>query len=487
MVDKGKHKKDTISGIKWTVLDQVISQGVTFGLGILLMSIIVPREFGLLGMVTVFSGFLSVFKDFGLGSSLIQKKEIEKKEIDTIYWTTVGLGLFLTILLIVLSPVIAKYYDEPLLFEISLSLSFLFILQSFSSVQMSLAKKKMKFKLIFQVHTIAVVISGVIALFLAYSGFGVWALVIQQITAAFLSSVAFYILSNYKPKLFWDKKTLKPHINFSLPLVGMGSINYWSRNADNFFIGKFLGAELLGIYSRSYSIMMLPVGRISGVLSSVLFPSLSLIQDDSQRVTSIFLKITRAIAFVTFPLMAMLALGAKDFVNLILGDEWSEMIPILQILASVGALQSLATLNGNIFLVKNRTDLAFKINMFNSAVYVIGFYFSSQYNLISVALIYLISNVLLMLINWYLVENILQIKFLTLTKNVWFILVNYMVVLGIGHYGIGSILKYLEFTNLINLIIILFYVTLLWLGMFIIFKKSSLEEYLKLIKEAVKK
>jgi PST family polysaccharide transporter len=345
----------------------------------------------------------------------------------------------------------------------------------------------MKFKLIFQVHTIAVVISGVIALFLAYSGFGVWALVIQQITAAFLSSVAFYILSNYKPKLFWDKKTLKPHINFSLPLVGMGSINYWSRNADNFFIGKFLGAELLGIYSRSYSIMMLPVGRISGVLSSVLFPSLSLIQDDSQRVTSIFLKITRAIAFVTFPLMAMLALGAKDFVNLILGDEWSEMIPILQILASVGALQSLATLNGNIFLVKNRTDLAFKINMFNSAVYVIGFYFSSQYNLISVALIYLISNVLLMLINWYLVENILQIKFLTLTKNVWFILVNYMVVLGIGHYGIGSILKYLEFTNLINLIIILFYVTLLWLGMFIIFKKSSLEEYLKLIKEAVKK
>jgi O-antigen/teichoic acid export membrane protein len=101
VVDKGKHKKDTISGIKWTVLDQVISQGVTFGLGILLMSLIVPREFGLLGMVTVFSGFLSVFKDFGLGSSLIQKKEIEKKEIDTIYWTTVSLGLFLTILLIV--------------------------------------------------------------------------------------------------------------------------------------------------------------------------------------------------------------------------------------------------------------------------------------------------------------------------------------------------------------------------------------------------
>src|SRR5690554_4858507 len=109
MIDKDKHKKDTLSGIKWTVLNQIISQGVTFGLGILLMSLIASREFGLLGMVTVFSGFLSVFRDFGLGSSLIQKKSIEKKEIDSIYWTTVGLGLTLTILMIFLAPIIAKY------------------------------------------------------------------------------------------------------------------------------------------------------------------------------------------------------------------------------------------------------------------------------------------------------------------------------------------------------------------------------------------
>src|SRR5699024_4791171 len=140
-------------------------------------SLIPPREFGLLGMVTVFSGFLSVFKDFGLGSSLIQKKNIEKKEIDSIYWTTVGLGFMLTLLLIILSPVIANYYEEPRLLKISLTLSVLFILQSFSSVQMSLAKKKMRFKLIFQVNTTAVVLSGGIALLLAFLDYGVWALV----------------------------------------------------------------------------------------------------------------------------------------------------------------------------------------------------------------------------------------------------------------------------------------------------------------------
>jgi PST family polysaccharide transporter len=449
------------------------------------MSLIVPREFGLLGMVTVFSGFLSVFKDFGLGSSLIQKKEIEKKEIDTIYWTTVSLGLFLTILLIVLAPVIAKYYDEPRLFEISLSLSFLFILQSFSSVQMSLAKKKMRFKLIFQVNTIAVVISGVIALFLAYSGFGVWALVIQQIAAAFLSSVVFFILSNYKPKLFWDKKTLKPHLNYSLPLVGRGSINYWSRNADNFFIGKFLGAELLGIYSRSYSIMMLPVSRISGVLSSVLFPSLSLIQDDAKRVTNIFLKITRTIAFITFPLMLMLALGAKDFVETVLGEEWLKMIPMLQVLASVGALQSLATLNGNIFLVKNRTGLAFKINIINSSVYVIGFYISSQFSLTHVALVYLISNILLLLINWYVIEKLLKVKIFSLLKNITINLIGYSIILGLGYLVFIPWLNKLNLIGIMNLVIIVFYVILLWGLVFLIFGRKRLKEQVNIFKGAL--
>ena len=487
MLDKLKHKKDTISGIKWTIIDQIISQTVVFGLGILLMKLISPFEFGLLGMVTVFSGFLTVFKDFGLGSSLIQKKKIKTIEIDTIYWTTVGLGLFLTILLMVLAPIISKYYNEPRLLEITLSLSSIFIIQSFSTVQMSFAKKQMNFKLIFQVNTLAVLISGSIALVLAFSGFGVWALVMQQIIAELLRSFAFYILSNYKPKLIWDKNILKPHVKFSLPLVGMGSINYWSRNADNFLIGKFLGAELLGIYSRSYSIMMLPISRISGVLSNVLFPSLSLIQDDKSRIISIYLKVTRTISFITFPLMVMVALGAKDFVILVLGPEWIQMIPVLQILASVGALQSLGTLNGNIFLVKDRTDLAFKINILNSGVYIIGFYFSSQHSIVLLSQVYLASNFFLMLINWHLVENILQIKFFTLTKNVLFIFFNYLVVLCIGFYFLLPFLETWCNSNLINLVIIFFYVIFLWLGIYFIFKITDLKEYVKFIRDAFAK
>jgi PST family polysaccharide transporter len=485
VLDKAKHKKDTVSGIKWTVLNQVISQGITFSLGILLMSLIAPREFGLLGMVMVFSGFLSVFKDFGLGSSLIQKKEIEKKEIDTIYWTTVSLGLFLTILLIVLAPVIANYYQEPRLKSISYALAFIFVLQSFTGVQLSLAKKKMDFKLIFKVNSSAILLSGILAVILAYNGFGVWTLIAQQISVAFLTSLFFFIRSNYKPSWFWDKNTLKPHLNYSLPLVGRGSINYWSRNADNFFIGKFLGAELLGIYSRSYSIMMLPVSRISGVLSSVLFPSLSLIQDDTKRVTSIFLKITRTIAFITFPLMIMLALGAKDFVETVLGEEWLEMIPILQLLSIVGAVHSVATLDGNIYLVKNRTDLAFKTNILNSSVYVIGFYISSRYSLTHVALVYVISTLILLLINWYIVEKLLEVKIFSLIKNITIHLIGFILVSIIGYIFVLPTLIKFDLPGLINLIFIGLYVIILWFLTFLIFSRNILKEQIRMLKDAL--
>lgn len=485
MIDYRQHKKDTASGIKWTLLNQIITQGVTFGLGILLMSLIVPKEFGLLGMVTVFSGFLSVLRDFGLGSSLIQKKNIEKEEIDTIYWTTVGLGILLTLILILLAPIISEYYEEPRLQKISYALASIFVLQSFTGVQLSLAKKKMKFKLIFKANTLSIIISGILALVLAYNDFGVWTLIIQQVSIALLTSFFFLIWSEYKPRWFWNRKVLKPHLDYSLPLIGRGSINYWSRNADNFFIGKFLGAELLGIYTRSYSIMMLPVSRISGVISSVLFPSLSVIQDDTKRIVNIFFKITRTIAFITFPLMMILALGAKDFVETLLGDEWLKMIPIIQILASVGALQSLGTLNGNIFLVKNRTGLAFKVNILNSCVYVIGFYFSSHYDLTRVSLVYLSSNFMLLLINWYIVEKILQIKVFSLLKNVTLHLIGYSTILLIGYLLVIPELNRLQLIGIVNLTIIGLYVISIWGLLFLFLDKSMLKEQVRMLKDVL--
>ncbi|WP_341200553.1 lipopolysaccharide biosynthesis protein [Croceibacter atlanticus] len=485
MNDNILYKKNTVSGIKWTLLNQIISQTITFVLSLVLMRLITPKEFGLLGMITVFSGFLSVFKDFGFGSSLIQKKNLKNIDVNTIYWTTVAIGALLTTTLILFAPLIANYYNELKLFDLTLALSSVFLLQSFSSVQLSLAKKEMKFKLIFKVNTVSVLIASILSLVLAYLDFGVWALVFQQVIGTLLISIGFYIFSNYKPSFIWSLNILKSHLKFSLPLVGRGSINYWSRNADNFFIGKFMGAELLGIYTRSYAVMMMPVSRISGVLSSVLFPSLSLIQDDLKRINKIFLKVTKTIAFITFPLMLILLLGAKDFVVSLFGENWLKMIPVLQILSIIGAIQSLGTLNGNIFLVKNRTDIAFKINMINSSVYIIGFYFSSHYNLIFLTQIYLFSNLVLLILNWYVVERLMKLPSFSLLNNVKTHII-FFIYLGIfGYYLLLPFMDTLGLNGYINLLILFFIVFLKWVLLFYFFNRGELKSQINLLKNII--
>lgn len=484
MINKEEHKKQTISGLRWTVLDQIINQAVTFGLGIFLMTLLPPTSFGLLGMVTVFSGFLSVFKDFGLGSSIIQRKDITNQDLDTVFWATVALGIFLTILLIGLSPIIATYYEEPKLVNITIGLSFLFVIQSLSSIHLTLLKKQMNFKFLFQVNVTAALLAGITALVMAYLDYGVWALVIQQLLNATLLTLLLFIFNNYTPKFQFVKKILNSHLKFSLPLVGRGSVNYWARNADNFFIGKFLGAELLGIYTRSYSIMMLPVGRISGVISSVMFPSLSIIQDDLERVNTIFLKITRTIAFVTFPLMAILTLGAESFVKLLFGEEWYGMIPVLQVLASVGALQSLGTLNGNIFLLKAKTQLDFKLTMFNSFIYVIIFFVASQYNLIVLVSSYLIASVFLILINWIFVAKVMHLSFNKVVAN---IMPHVLIYIFLILTGIKLNSCQIFTGDIFNLGLIISYVLILWISMFFIFQKREFRSIIETLKSMLRK
>lgn len=473
LTNQAKHKAQTISGLKWTVLDQTINQITVFGIGILLMQLLPPSSFGLLGMVTVFSGFLSVFKDFGLGSSLIQKKNINMIETNTVYWFTVLIGLLLTLSLYQLSPLIAQYYGEPSLSKIAKVISPIFFIQSLSSVQLDLMRKHMLFKQIFVVQVSSTFLSGLTALVLAYSGYGVWALVFQIIISSVTTTVFIFLAKSFVPGFIVKKESLNEHLNFSLPLVGRGALNYWSRNADNFFIGSYLGAELLGVYTRSYSLMMIPISRISGVISSVMFPSLAQIQHEEERVVTIFLKMVRLISQVTLPIMLIVAIASDYLVEFFFGDEWSLMAEILPFLAIIGAMQSLGTVNANIFMLKNKNVLALKLNVMNSFCYVMGFYISAKYGLKELVTTYLITNTFLRFINWSYLASLLNIGMIDLWRNIQTPVLSFFVLLILGRYS----LEYLVICNdLLMLFIVTLCVALFWVLIHYIFNKEQLFE-----------
>ena len=204
-------------------------------------------------------------------------------------------------------------------------------------------------------------------------------------------------------------------MQFSFPLFLSGIVNYFSRNADNFFIGKFLGAEQLGYYSRSYSIMMLPVSKFSRMISSVVFPTMSIIQDENNQIKNIFFKITRIMSLTSLIIFGLIYVNVELAVNLVFGDKWILIVPIVKLLSIVGFLQFIGTVKHNIFLVKARTKLILKLNLLKNLFLIPIFFILSKIGLIHLVLGYLFF-VLFQLITSFIVSNILKIISLNILK-----------------------------------------------------------------------
>jgi PST family polysaccharide transporter len=365
------HKERTVRGLKWNLLDKIVSQGASFVTTLILARLLLPEDFGLLGMVVVVIGFATVFKDFGLGSALIQKKNLTSEDLSSVFWFNMLVGIALTFIIYFSAPLIAGYYALPELEPIAKLLSVIYFIGSLNIVQLSLLRKRMDFRKIFIVNASATIISGVTAIILALNGWGVWSLVWKMIIFSIATNLVLWLGSKWRPGLNWSKDSLKEIVGFSLPLLGTQSLNYWVRNADNLLIGKYIGSSALGFYNQSYRIMLVPVRQIAGVISSVLFPSLAEIQDDKARIKAIYLKVTKLLSFITFPLMFGLCALAEPFVQILLGDKWMPMVPILRYLSIVGAFQSIGTLNGNIFQATGETAYQLRIG-FPAKIFVIA-------------------------------------------------------------------------------------------------------------------
>lgn len=356
-------RKKTESGIKWSVIDQITRLSLSILISIFLARLIAPSSFGLFAMVTVFFGFLNVFKDFGLGAALIQKKNIIKSEIDSLFWISNCIGLLIGVAIYFSAPLIVEFYEEPKLLNITKVMSLIFFIGSTGLVPEALIRKSMDFKAFFYRNISNNLISGLVAIYFAYLDYGVWALVIQKFLFTFLGVFIGFRMISWRPSFNFSWKESSSFMRFSLPLLGENSINYWVRNIDNLIIGKFLGQELLGYYSKAYSLMLLPVRQISGSITRVIFPSFSIVQENKKLVWKNYLKLLSITSFITFPLMGYLFLMGDEIIYLLYGEEWSRSADIFKGLCFLGAIQSIGVFGGSIFSSQGRTFLQFKIGL----------------------------------------------------------------------------------------------------------------------------
>lgn len=412
-------KSRSVNAVAWSTGSQLLKTVLTFFIVAVLARPLWPSEFGLLGMVVVIANFAKVFMDSGFNNAIIQKDELTDIHYCSVFWFNFFVGSALTILMFFAAPLIAGFYNKPELRPIAQVISLCFVVWSLQLVQNAVLIKAFQFRRIAIIELTAVVISGIVAISMAYSNCGVWSLVAQLLALATTSTSLLWFFSNWRPKLRFSFSAIRDLLNFSSFLLATNVINYWVRNLDNLLIGKYLGEVPLGFYGRAYNVMMMPITNLSASVSRVLFPSLSRIQNDPDKVRSVFLRVTRVIGFVSYPATLGLLVVAPHFIEIALGEKWIPMSNVLRILCLVSLIQSTSSLIGNLYLSQGRTDLQFKVMFLLRVNSILGIIFGLSWGIEGVAAGYLIAVILNQIPNLYFSGKLVGLTIPNYFKSVW--------------------------------------------------------------------
>lgn len=411
-------RQRTLSGLGWSGANQILGQVLQFGFSIFLARLLSPREFGLIGMILIFTGFASGFSDMGLGASLIQKRDVSDRHLNSVFWVNVALGTLLTIIFGLLAPLIASFYKEPMLRLLTAAIGLNFLLSSLNTVQNALLVKSLNFRTKFWIESISLLVSGIVALVLAFTGAGVWSLVARSVIGRAIHSAMMWHLSAWRPGISFDFNALKELMGFGGNLVGFNIVIYWARNFDKLAIGRLLGSSALGIYNFADNLMRLPLTNITNITSAVMFPALSAIQDEVYSLKHTYLRATRMIALITFPMMMGLSVLAEPAVLFVYGEKWREAITIIQILCFAGMAQSIYNTASWIFLSQGRTDILLRLGIYTTLVRVVGVLVGVHWGIIGLAWAYVLGGYIFIFYpTWSSAGRLVNLRFTELLRN----------------------------------------------------------------------
>ena len=414
--DKITLSSKALTGIKWSSVSQFGRSGIQFITTIILARLLVPTDFGLIGMAVVVIGFINLFKDLGTSSAIIQSRESSEELLSSIYWVNVAFGLCAMTLTFLISPFVAELYHEPKMSAVLRALSLTFFISGLSILHQAILERNLSFTKIAKIELCAVVSGSVAGIGSALLGAGVWSLVFQSLMITSVTTGLLWIFSGWKPKVMFHWHEVKAVSSYSLHLTAFNIFNYAIRNADYLLIGRYLGAQDLGYYTLAYNILLFPVQNISSILGRVMFPFYSRIQSDNVNFRSSFLKVAGAVSLITFPLMLGVIAVNKPFVLTVFGEQWKPIIVLINILALVGLWQSIGGTVGGIYQAKGRTDLMFRWGVAAGTIVVISFIIGLKWGIVGVASAYAISTTMLMYPNFAIPFRLIDLRMSELGK-----------------------------------------------------------------------
>ncbi|RNC88700.1 MAG: lipopolysaccharide biosynthesis protein [Allomuricauda sp.] len=393
--------KKMFTGVIWSALERVSIQAVQFILGIVLARILTPKEYGIIGIILVFIAISNVFIDSGFAKALIQKQNRTQDDKSTVFLFNVFIALACYIILWFLAPLVASYYELEILKDLLRVLAIVLITNSLFALHATLLTIDLNFKTLAKINFIAVIVSGLIAIYLALEGYGVWALAWQTLIKSFLTLILMWFWVRWTPRFVFSKSSFKSLFAYGSNLLISSLLTTIVNNFYALFIAKMLSTKDLGYYTRGTQFADIIYVTINSILDSVLLPGLSTIQDQRQLLIEQTGKIIKMTALVIVPVFLFLSLMAEPIIITLLTDKWKPAVPIMQLICIARLITIISGVNINLLYVIGRTDLALKQHYLKIVVRVVLLLVALQYGIVAIAFAELLSTIIHFFINTY--------------------------------------------------------------------------------------
>ena len=427
-------KSQTKKGLYWKFAEQFSNYGIQFIIGIFMARMLSPEDYGITAIPAVFIAIAGIFADGGFGNALVRKPELNEKDLSTSFYYSMAIGLCCYIILFCVSPWMADFYNVPILKPLMRVTALSFLYSPIGTVQRVLLSRKLDFQTPAKISVVCRLLAAVIGIVMAYTGYGIWALVISSLVSGIIGTLITLFVVRWYPKTGWSKESFNYLWGFGNKMIGSQLLDSIYNNITPIFIGKYYTPTDLGVYNRAEGYAKMPSQNVHGVISSVTYPVLSKIQDDVDRLAYNYRRMIRVTAFIVFPLMLMLSALSRPLILIMITAKWEPCIILLQILCFSMMWWPIHAINLNLLLVLGRSDYFFKLEIIKKIYGLIILIFTLPMGLIAFCSGRILSSLISLWVNTYYTKKIINLGFweqLNDLKHVLFLsLVMFFIVLG---------------------------------------------------------
>lgn len=411
-------KFKVLSSLIWKLMERGGTQGVQFIVQIVLARILVPNDYGIIALVAIFITIANIFVQSGFNTALIQKKNAEDADFSSVFYLSLFVAVLLYLFFFFTAPYIADFYGILQLTSVLRALSVTLLFGVFNSIQNAVVSRNMQFKMLFFSSLGAIVVSGTVGIAFAYAGFGVWALVAQQLTNQFMITLILWFTVKWRPKLIFSFKRLKGLFSYGWKLLVSSLIENLYMNFCSLIIGKIYNPNILGFYNRGDQFPQIIVINIDSSIQSVMLPTLASEQDNKKRVKDMVRRSIVTSSFIVFPIMSGLFVIAEPLVKILLTDKWLPCVPFMQIFCMYYALWPIHTANLQAINALGRSDIFLKLEIIKkvTGIFILGV--SIFHGVYAIALGILINGIISTFINAYPNLKLLDYKYIDQCKDI---------------------------------------------------------------------